>query len=66
MTTIMDHTAIQYELVDAGLLNLMISLQQVAYQASSSNCTGTRDFIFALDIYMNEISKEIKKQGSPG
>lgn len=63
MPTIMPD--IQYDLVDHGLMSLMISLQQIGFQASSINCPGTRDFIYALDEYMRQVSAEIVRQGTP-
>ena len=62
-TTIMPD--IQYDLVDHSLLALMISLQQVGFQASASNCPGTREFIYALDAYTQQLSAEIIRQGTP-
>ena len=57
---------IQYELVDHGLMSLMISLQQIGFQASAINCPGTREFIFALDAFMRNVSEEIQRQGTSG
>lgn len=57
---------IQYDLVDHGLLSLTISLQQIGYQSSAVNCDGTREFIFALDAYLQKVSAEIVKQGTKG
>jgi hypothetical protein len=56
---------IHYDLVDHSLLSLMISIQQIAFQASASNCPGTREFIFALDAYTQQLSAEIIRQGTP-
>ncbi len=55
---------IHYEQVDHNLLTLMITLQQLSYQAAAINCTGTREFIFAIDDYARHIANEIAKQGT--
>jgi hypothetical protein len=67
MEVYMPVSSIDYEKVDTRLLGLIQMIAGLENQITSvqlSNTEATKDIIFALDKYREEIALEIEKQGA--
>jgi hypothetical protein len=57
-------SVVDYEKVDAGLLNIIMALQSIELQvANKPDIPQAREMIEQLDRYRNEVALEIERQG---